>query len=408
MDWSIIYLYYLRHRCYSSAKKFGTKCLGDAGNVDWYDGVVGLLDNKGLQSYTRSDSKEKIMNVYIHIPFCREKCAYCAFLSVTDTSLVEKYFESLLLEIENKKANLKNIETIYFGGGTPSLADPKYLKVILTEINRRSVLKDVEVTLECNPEDISEGTLLSWRKAGVNRLSIGVQTLNDTVRDKIGRRLSSAEIFEKIALAKKYFENVGVDLIAGLPDDSVEKMVVPMEKLASLGIKHLSLYDLEISEGSYLSAHLNDFGLLDEDERETFLLRLWEKIESLGFEQYEISNFAKEKKYSKHNLDFWHGKDYLGLGLGAVSKIKNKIITNTSDFDCYFKNKFIDSVEIITKDDKAKLILTNRIRLNESLADILLVDDRTESLIEDGMLTPELLVTTKGRLYNNYLLKELL
>lgn len=360
------------------------------------------------------------MNIYIHIPFCRSKCAYCAFLSMTDMSFKNEYIAKLLDEIESRKSEFSShkVETIYFGGGTPSLIESEKLIQIISRIKNISKLSnEIEITLEANPEDITESRLKEWQNIGVNRISIGIQSLNEGVRETIGRRLNVNEVVERVQLTKKYFDNIGVDLIAGLPGDNVVEFIKNIELLKLLNIHHFSIYDLEFSEGSQICLHPEKFSLLNEKDREDFLLRVWDRIKVLDFEQYEISNFSDNFVYSRHNYDFWKGEDYLGFGLGASSLNNNILRTNTSDFKKYLAQEYVSEIEEITEINKIKLDLMLNLRLNISAKENLKKYQKIsktnntiilKDLIKDGFVTKDYLLTQKGKLFYNSVIDKII
>lgn len=348
------------------------------------------------------------MNIYIHIPFCHSKCAYCAFLSTTQKENVNKYLSELNKEIKSRDDFSDKIETIYFGGGTPSLIEPSEVEKIVELLKKRHTFsEDIEITLEANPEDINNTKLLYWKRVGITRLSIGIQTLNDEVRKVVGRQLAKEQVLVIVRESLKIFRNVGVDFIAGLPGDDLEGYLLNLKEIISLGVNHISLYDLEISRGSRFSNNMEKYSWLSESERINFLEKCWELLEKNGFEQYEISNFAKNRSYCNHNLDFWHGKDYIGFGLGAVSKVNNTIYNNTCDFEKYFKGGYVDSVERLSEAESRLITLANLVRLNHPL-DKYLNKVKTHHLQQEGFLDDKFRVTKNGKLLNNYLLKEFL
>lgn len=346
------------------------------------------------------------MNVYIHIPFCHSKCAYCAFLSHCDISKEEVYVDALLHEIENSNFHDK-IETIYFGGGTPSLINPSNIDKIIQKLKIKTKLTDdIEITLEANPEDITENNLSKWKSSGITRISIGVQTLNNKVRKVIGRALSGKDVLDRIILALNHCDNVGIDLIAGLPGESLESVETGIKEIASLDINHISLYDLETDKESVIGTHPEKFQLIDDASRAEILENSWKLLKSLGFEQYEISNFAKNSHYTRHNLDFWNGKDYIGFGLGAVSKIEDRIRTNTFSFLDYIDNPESNrTVENLTKNELNTLNLTIAMRLNRSfkpeLERVSPESTPPKELITEGLVTKDLKLTDKGKLLYN-------
>ncbi len=351
------------------------------------------------------------MNLYIHIPFCRSKCAYCAFLSHCDISKENEYVKAVCREILDSELQVQeSISTIYFGGGTPSLLAPENITKIITTIKKTAPLTaDCEVTLECNPENIEEKKLTAWKAAGVNRISIGVQTLNDVARKLIGRSLTAAEVLARFEIAQKYFDNVGIDLICGLPNDDI---ITTLQAMGSklLTLDHISLYDLETDNDSQIARDSAKFPLADENTRAEMLLSAWKKLVELGFEQYEISNFARKAKYCRHNLDFWKGHDYLGFGLGATSKIGSQIITNVTNFESYLSGTGAPATETLSKTELVNLRLITAIRLDRPFDEAM----REASILSlppvlfEHCLVSDYQLTSRGKLLYNQVVKEIL
>ncbi len=307
------------------------------------------------------------MNIYVHIPFCRSKCAYCGFLSHCDIKYVNKYIEALFIELGKRFGSAINdkVTSVYFGGGTPSLIDPIDIERIILKIREQAeFIKSPEITLEVNPEDVTSSSLIKWKRSGVNRLSIGVQTFNNEVRAKMGRSLDRSEVIDKLKLAKKNFKNVGVDLIAGLPGDDFNTLKYGINIISDLGINHISLYDLEISNDSDLFKHPGRYSFKTEDEKTDFLLKSWKLLSEVGFRQYEISNFSRKDEFCRHNLDFWRGKDYIGLGLGAVSRMGNRVIRNTKEYEKYLNLDLGQRVEEMSDEEEVSLELSMALRLD--------------------------------------------
>jgi oxygen-independent coproporphyrinogen-3 oxidase len=348
------------------------------------------------------------MNVYVHIPFCRSKCAYCGFLSHCDINLQDQYIDTLCQEIFSRLGSKKTtISTIYFGGGTPSLLDPIKLSKILEAFRKISDFSsNIEITIEANPEDITKGHLEYWKNIGINRVSIGVQSLNDDVRSMIHRSLPGREVLERIILAQKYFNNLGVDMISGLPGEDLVNFKVNLLKIMRLEISHVSLYDLEISKGSQLYHNPTKYNFLSEEKQFKLLTTAWGVLEKNGYEQYEISNFAKDRNYCHHNLDFWLGKDYLGFGLGAASRIGNIILENQSDFNMYLKNPNISSRTLLEKNNAKLMNISSIIRLNKPLPPDIISEFHIliDELVTDGYLECNFVITQKGRLFNNFII----
>ncbi len=301
---------------------------------------------------------EKHFGVYVHIPFCIKKCAYCDFVSFggCDDDLKERYVEALKKEIrdkdakdvlENDEEKLSNniVDTIYIGGGTPSVIDSKYIGEILDEIKKKySVLEDAEITIEVNPGTIDEEKLNDYKRFGINRISMGLQTCDNELLDLIGRIHTYEDFEEAYRLVKKAgFDNINVDLMIGLPTQSLEDVSKSVMKVVSLFPSHISLYSLINEEGTPLTQDIEE-GFLPECDEDLERKMYWEAkytLESGGFFQYEISNFARTGKESKHNLNCWNQENYIGYGLASHSYYKNVRFSNTTNI-----NEYIDKVNL--------------------------------------------------------------
>ena len=253
--------------------------------------------------------------LYIHIPFCRKKCNYCDFYSVGGVVAVpEEYISALKREIE--KHQPFTCATVYFGGGTPSLLSSEQVEEILSWLD---ISPNAEITLEANPDTLTYEKLAGYRQAGVNRLSVGVQTVYNNSLQTLGRIHDA----EKAALAFRWarqagFENISGDVMIGLDNYSYEEMYATIDFLARRGATHISAYMLKIEEGTpfYYNTPKN---LADEEQLADYYLACCEKMAELGYEQYEISNFCKPGYHSRHNTIYWKLEDYLGIGPGAHS-----------------------------------------------------------------------------------------
>lgn len=270
-------------------------------------------------------------SVYIHIPFCKQKCKYCSFISFPCTEKIIGYVFSLFKEIDTNY-NGEDLDTLYFGGGTPSLLEIKYLKKIIDKFN---LSKNCEVTLELNPDDANLEYLQNLYQIGVNRLSIGSQTFDDNVLKNIGRRHSSAQIFEAVNLAKQAgFNNISLDLIYGLPDANITK---DLEIITTLDIKHISTYGLKIEEESFWGKNPPK-NIPDEDLQADMYLEINYYLESKGYKRYEISNFAQEGFESRHNLNYWNNEEYYGFGVAAHGYIDGIRYSNYCTLEEYMNN----------------------------------------------------------------------
>ena len=267
---------------------------------------------------------EKKLGVYIHIPFCASKCAYCDFYSLADCEkLMPKYHSALIEHIRASTVQLQEyfVDTVYFGGGTPSFYGARKLMEIFNELKRCGlVYKTAEVTVECNPDSMKRRDLSILLEAGVNRLSIGVQSANDDILKIIGRRHNwlQAETAMKNARIEG-FENVSLDLIYGLPSQTKTDWADTLAKAIALKPEHISCYGLKLEKGTPMYSYKDSPFLPDDDEQADMYLYAVETLERFGYRQYEISNFAQRGKESRHNLNYWHLRDYIGFGPGAHS-----------------------------------------------------------------------------------------
>lgn len=283
--------------------------------------------------------KDTSFELYIHIPFCVRKCAYCDFLSAPGSEEAKaSYTEALLREIEAVKTEKREVSSIFVGGGTPSALSPSLMGDIFEKIHKSfSVAPDAEITIEANPGTLSKKKLFLYRNVGINRLSLGLQSPEAAELKSLGRIHTYEEFLESFSLAREAgFQNINVDLMCALPDQTYEGWVRNLRKVAALHPEHISAYSLIIEEGTpFAKRKLN---LPDEDTE----YRMYEDTAGIlaeyGYEQYEISNYAKKDLACQHNVGYWTRKEYLGLGLGAASLWGNQRFSNTSDFSLYLNN----------------------------------------------------------------------
>lgn len=302
----------------------------------------------------------KVFNTYIHIPFCENKCNYCDFTSFKFSSEVSsKYVSYLLKEIElyRKKYDLTEVQkTIYFGGGTPSLLSIEDLKKILSNFSYDS---GTEITIEVNPKTVDKEKLKKYKDLGINRLSIGIQSFSNIFLKKLGRIHNSQEA-EKIYYEARElgFDNISLDLMFSLPNQTLENLEEDLEKLFLLQPDHFSIYSLIWEEGTKFYKDLIT-GKLKETDNE-LEAQMYEKIieeaQKNNYKHYEISNFSKHNFESRHNMTYWENKNYLGLGLSAAGYLENIRYKNCSSFEKYYKkldnmNFPIDEREILTEED---------------------------------------------------------
>lgn len=260
------------------------------------------------------------LGLYIHVPFCKRKCPYCDFYSLCDLSFKENYVSALVKAIEFYADKSRVVDSVYFGGGTPSLLSPDEIGKILGAVKDNFSLKDTEITLEANPSSVDKDYFEKILNAGVNRLSLGVQSLNDDELAVLGRLHDSKGAKNAITEARSAgFENISADLMIGVSKQTDESLVRSIAGLSECGVNHISSYLLKIEERTPYFNVADTLNLPNDDEiAERYLLAV-DNLESFGYKQYEISNFSKVGFESRHNLKYWRLDDYLGLGPAAHS-----------------------------------------------------------------------------------------
>lgn len=290
------------------------------------------------------------IGIYVHIPFCVKKCYYCDFCSYPNKLDLQKdYVHTLKEEIKLRSKEIKNyVDTIYIGGGTPSVINEKYILEILNSIKENyKVKKNAEITIEVNPGTVTENKLKEYKNAGINRLSIGLQSTKNELLEEIGRIHKYEDFLETYNLAKKVgFRNINVDLMIGLPEQTLEDVQNSLMEIIKLNPKHISVYSLILEEDTKLEVLVN-LGKLDLITDELERQMYWEVKETLeanGYEHYEISNFAKKGYESKHNLDCWNQKEYMGFGASAHSYTNNVRFSNIDSIEDYITNYKNDNV----------------------------------------------------------------
>ena len=303
---------------------------------------------KKVTSHPIFNIKKQMAGIYIHIPFCKQRCSYCAFYSTTLYNIREQYVNALCKELVMRKdyAGGATIETIYFGGGTPSTLSIEQLQRICNTIYATYPVSDTaEVTIECNPDDLTTDFLSQLKELPFNRISMGVQSFNDTQLKRLGRRHNADKARQAVKNAREAgYDNISIDLIFGLPqltdelwDDTLEKALA----ISSRGNlpKHISAYQLSVEEGSMLEKMISKGMCAEAPEEEC--RRQYEKLcrvlQQAGYEHYEISNFAMPGYQAKHNSAYWKHVPYVGLGPGAHSFLDGKRLWNADDLSAYLK-----------------------------------------------------------------------
>jgi len=297
---------------------------------------------RGLILFGGNSLKE--IGLYLHIPFCKGKCYYCDFLSIVgDIDYINMYVKSLGDEISLYKDELSDykIVTIYFGGGTPSILSIEQIDFIMNKIYANfSIGDNIEISMEANPGTLTREKISYLKKANINRLSIGLQSSNDRLLNKIGRIHSLKDFHEQYHLCRELgFKNINIDLIYGLPDQSLTDWENTLKYVLSIEPEHISPYSLKIEEGTefYNLYKENKLNLPDDEMDRKMYHLVAELLEGNGYKHYEISNFCKPGYECKHNLIYWHNNEYLGLGASSHSYIKKTRFSNTSDIEIYIK-----------------------------------------------------------------------
>ena len=283
-------------------------------------------------------------SIYIHIPYCSQKCSYCNFYFILGSHKKNELIDALCKEIYLQKTYLKSktIKTLYFGGGTPSILNQKELLQIFNTIHKHyNISKECEITFECNPEDLDIDKLKSLYNIGVNRLSIGIQSFNDNELKFMNRKHDAARASAAVSLAKKVgFNNISIDLIFSLPNQTIENWKQNIDIAIGLDAQHISTYSLTVEEKTKIyneikKGNINELDGASSADQYNLLI---EKCNKAGFVHYEISNFGKKGFFSKHNSNYWKGNEYLGIGPSAHSYNKNSRQWNISSVNKYIKN----------------------------------------------------------------------
>jgi oxygen-independent coproporphyrinogen-3 oxidase len=319
----------------------------------------------------------KMAGIYIHIPFCKQRCSYCDFYTEVAPQYIPTIIDSMIKEIELRKEYLQNslINTIYFGGGTPSILNAAQFSALFEAINNRhQIAEDAEITFEANPDDITPEFLASIRSLPFNRLSMGIQSFDDDDLKRINRRHTSKQAVDAVEIAQDAgFDNISIDLIYGLPFQTMEKWERQLDKAFSLHIQHISAYGLTYEEGTPLWKQRENGQLETVDDlimNDMYLLLL-EKMKQNGFEAYEISNFALPGFRSRHNSSYWKQEPYLGLGPSAHSYDRISRQWNVASIQQYIKavndGSSFSEREILTLNDRYNDFVMVSLRTSEGI-----------------------------------------
>ena len=324
--------------------------------------------------------EDKHLGVYIHIPFCASKCGYCDFYSLEhcDKS-IGKYQDALLRHIREAASTMAPyyIDTLYFGGGTPSYYGAKRLTEIFNALKRAGkVLKSAEVTVECNPDSVSRRDLKMLKKEGVNRISLGVQSASDDLLKIIGRRHNFTQVKTAVKLIREAgFDNLSIELIYGLPNQTKGDWAETLAKVLDLEPDHLSCYGLKLEEGTPMYDEYKDSPVIpSDDEQADMYLYAVETLTHYGYQQYEVSNFARRGKACRHNMKYWDMEDYLGFGPGAHSCIGSTRFSFVRDLQAYIKGvsgqgDILDEYEKLDELDRAAEYLMLGMRRSRGISE---------------------------------------
>lgn len=369
------------------------------------------LDSLKMKKYLDSDMKE--ISLYIHIPFCKQKCLYCDFSSYSGKEkLMDEYVKALNEEIMQKGKDYI-ISSIFIGGGTPSYLKDSNLESLLITLNRLSLKKELEYTVECNPGTLDGNKLKLMKKYNVNRISLGVQSTKNSLLKRIGRIHSYEDFENNYLLARKIgFQNINVDLMFGLPNQTVEDWEESLIKIAKLKPEHISAYSLIVEEGTpfYTLYEEDKLSLPEEEEERTMYLTTKKILSTYGYHQYEISNFAQSGKECFHNKVYWKCNEYLGLGVSASSFINEKRSKNIDNIEEYIERikkhgNIIEEIHVNnTKDDMEEFVfmglrMVEGIQINEFKERFGKDIYKVFGEVIEKNIEKELLISDSGKLY---------
>lgn len=366
------------------------------------------------------------LGIYIHIPFCKQKCYYCDFVSYSNKcSEVKEYIESLKKEIEEFDFSNYKVTSIYIGGGTPSYIDSIYIVEILSELKEKLKcnlieFKDIEITIEVNPGTVDTKKLNDYKKLGINRLSIGLQSTKNDILKKIGRIHTYQEFLEIYKLARETgFKNINIDLMIGIPGQKIGDLKNTLQDIMKLEPEHISVYSLIIEENTPIEKMLEngEIKLPDEDLERNMYWYVKNTLELNGYNHYEISNFAKFGKESRHNLNCWNQEEYIGFGVAAHSYLNGIRFSNTINVEEYIQhienNRKEENIQIeesqSLEDKKNEFMMlgfrkiqgVDIARFKEKFIDnpIFLYRENLNKLVEEGLIEVDLnhiKLTNKG------------
>ncbi len=310
--------------------------------------------------------------LYIHLPYCVRKCAYCDFCSLPEGRVSDSYIDCLIKEARlYTRTDKIAVDTVYLGGGTPSLLTPKQLDFLLSHMKQTfDILTDAEITMEVNPGTVSRDSLAAFRRLGINRLSIGLQSIHENELKILGRIHNFDKFLETYSCARAVgFDNISVDLMYGIPEQTEESFGLCLEKIIDLAPEHISAYGLIVEEGTPFFDRRQSLSLPTEDEECRMYYLADRRLSESGYSHYEISNYARADKESRHNLKYWRDLEYIGLGASAYSYFEGARFGNTRSVEEYLSGEGIraDLCELTESDVQYEYAMM-RLRLKEGIS----------------------------------------
>jgi len=380
--------------------------------------------------------KKKILGIYVHVPFCLSKCAYCDFYSFVPSGeeIMTRYVNALLLHMQDYRDSAAEYvcDTVYIGGGTPTTLPTELLVKLIRGIKKNfNLTRNPEFTIEANPATVTPDMLKRLRRAGVNRISFGLQTGDNHELKLLSRRHDRADFEQSYRMARDAgFENISVDLMFGIPDQTPESLMRNLRYVTRLGVDHISLYDLKLEQGTPLFVNRDRLSFPDEDTEVEMYLRAVEYLNSEGYPQYEISNFSLPGRHSRHNLKYWNCFEYLGFGPAAHSYFNNNRFSHVRSIEKYIAGvedplavvAIIDQSEEITQKERLGEYVMLRLRLCAGIkfdefrfrfgADFMdMFGHKLSPYVKGGFMTlreNSVALTPKGMFVSNYILSDLL
>jgi len=313
------------------------------------------------------------IGIYIHIPFCKRKCNYCDFCSFTpsETSKIHEYIEALTKEIKSFDGQGISADTVFFGGGTPTILTADELSFILNQVKESfEITPDAEITLEANPGTVTKDKLQKCKDSGFNRISFGLQSIHENELKILGRIHTFSDFKASFEAARSVgFSNINVDLMYGIPEQTLSSFLESIKVVSALSPEHISAYSLILEEGTPLYSRRNELCLPSEDEECEMYFSLTKALSDAGYEHYEISNYAKSGYRCNHNLKYWNDEEYIGLGLNSHSYFSGIRFFNTSDFSDYLLGKYKLGEEIISQSEHELEFIMLSLRLKDGVSE---------------------------------------